>query len=322
MQSLFSVTAFKRYIKLQFITKCTNLLIKFIYVFSLLLEVLKRLSDEKSRVNERLHAWKEVLALAAEFEVHSSPTAAPAPTTTPEAILRVAEGTAEVSQVSPPSAEVVETRQTRSQASNTPSTAVTPESASTPTTDSSKPTVTAGPSKSKVISPSSRSALNSPVTATNIMSALFQTFQRQMDSISGINRDYTTVGAKNASKKNGQQDAVEFLTFLLDALHEEIVHVEAEDALRPELAGHAESVDDLARLDSLEMEIALTRQNSLSADAGDAGANPDEGWSTVSKNTRTAAKAKNVVVDKGSQERAAAASKASVISQLFHTTLR
>jgi hypothetical protein len=45
-----------------------------------------------------------------------------------------------------------------------------------------------------------------------------------------------------------------------------------------------------------------------------------EGWSTVSKASK--GKAKAVVVDAESKERADSASKASVISRLFHATLR
>lgn len=315
-----------------------------LYLSSLLLELLGRLSSEQSKVNERLHAWKEVLALAAEFQSHSPAAAAvhhdhqpvaalPASASTP---VPARSATATPTDGASENGSVAEGRQTRSMASSAPTGASTPEEPSTPPAAVRPATSSEEVPKAKIYSPSStRNAHNSPVAATNLMPRLFETFQRQMDSISGIHRDHTTVGGKNANKKNGQQDAVEFLTFLLDTLHEEIIHVEAEDALRPELlepsgssllrAASAMSIGDLAQTDSLEMEIALTRQNSLSVDAHPDGSGQlpeDEGWSTVSKNTRTATgKVKNVV-DKESRERATAASKASVISQLFHCTLR
>lgn len=213
----------------------------------------------------------------------------------------------------------------------------------------------------------------SAVAATVLMSSLFQTFQFQMDGISGAARGSTTIGSSGTGskggRKNNQQDAVEFLTFLLDALHEEIIHAEAENARQaaeaalatttttttaastatsaaatsnskstatrvrnsssPLLPGSATmSADDYdllpisSRQNSSDMVIALTRQNSLAV-AGEEKrdeAEEDEGWSTVGKASKS--KVKAVVVDAESKERADSASKASVISRLFHATLR
>lgn len=199
------------------------------------------------------------------------------------------------------------------------------------------------------------------IAATALMPSLYQTFQCKMDGISGTSRTSTstTVGGNGASKsgggkKNNQQDAVECLTFLLDALHEEIIHTEAENARLaaealaagvnprnasgkgsspPLIEGLAKmSTDDFdlipldSRQNSLEMVIALTRQNSLSteqkvgADTDANAAGDDDGWNTVTKSGKQ--KAKAVVVDAASKERADSASSASVISRLFHATLR
>lgn len=87
------------------------------------------------------------------------------------------------------------------------------------------------------------------------------------------------------------------------------------------------------------MQISLTRQNSYQDNRQDTSsnttkivpisetnANEDEGWSTVTskavaKNTKIK-EIKAVVIDKESQERAENERNASIISTLFHGTLR
>lgn len=206
-----------------------------------------------------------------------------------------------------------------------------------------------------------RSSKTAAVAATELMPSLFHTFQDKMDEISGISnhlRD-TTIGAsdgngaasqrKLSARKNAQQDAVEFLTFLLDTLHEELVHAEAQNALAPSQYSSSEKLTESDRLttrspfprnatpsmmsidgegstlnsrqNSWDMVIALSRQNSLSAESALATAeSAEDGWNTVSKASK--AKVKAVVVDAESKKRAASASNASVISRLFHGTLR
>jgi ubiquitin C-terminal hydrolase len=82
--------------------------------------------------------------------------------------------------------------------------------------------------------------------------------------------------------KTSQEDAMEFMTYLLDALHEEMVGADVEGE---QLA--AEEVKD------------------------------DSGWATVSKS----AKVKSVV-DDNSREQAARENASTVISRVFHGTLR
>jgi hypothetical protein len=181
------------------------------------------------------------------------------------------------------------------------------------------------------------------IAATSLMSTLYQTFQRQMDGIAGNSRD-ATMGT-NGKRKNNQQDAVECLTFLLDALHEEIIHTEAENArLAAEAAAASAnkvsafsrdssthgagnmSGDDFdlipfdSRQNSFEMVIALSRQNSLATQQPQ-GQDADDGWSTVTPKA-VKKQTKAVVVDTASKERADSASSASIISRLFHATLR
>ena len=212
-----------------------------------------------------------------------------------------------------------------------------------------------------------RSARISAVAATELMPSLFHTFQDKMDEISGISNHLrtTTIGTsdsgtaaeqrKRSNRKNMQQDAVEFLTFLLDSLHEEIVRAEAENAHSIVPSSQHPSSEKLAESDrittrspflrhsspsimsidgngsglnsrqnSCEMMIALTRQNSLSTENVPAEMalteSAEDGWNTVGKASK--AKVKAVVVDAESKKRAASASNASVISRLFHGTLR
>lgn len=201
----------------------------------------------------------------------------------------------------------------------------------------------------KTTAPATRTtARKVAVAATALMPTLYQTFQRQMDGISEGSRDVTigSNGASKVGKKSNQQDAVECLTFLLDALHEEIVQVEAENARRAAETQPATAVGKLSRegssaalgnlstddydlismdsrQNSYEMAIALTRQNSLATAPGHqhAEADPDDGWSTVASKSAKS-KVKAVVVDTASKERADSASSASIISRLFHGTLR
>jgi hypothetical protein len=167
----------------------------------------------------------------------------------------------------------------------------------------------------------------SPIAATTLMPTLFAAFQSKMDLISG----YSPPAGK--PRKNAQQDAGEFLTFLLDALHEEILRVEAAVAASAAAALDISNTGGLRESPvlasdaspprtgggtggSAKMELAYSR----SADSADDGAG-DDGWSTVSKSA-SKVKVKSVVVDAASKERAAAASNATVISRIFYSVLR
>ena len=216
--------------------------------------MLQRLALDDSSIHERLPAWRELLGLAAEFELpleHSINAPAPriAPTVVAAAMPALETTTLEEKET--------DIRLTRSMVTH-----ATPVPISKEQVHETLPEV-AAPSHTYPASVS-RHVRTSPVAATSLMASLFQTFQRQMDGISGFTRDYTVAPDNRKNKKNGQQDAMEFLTFLLDTLHEEIIRAEAEtEAL---LAAGALPEEGIVRQDSLEMEIALTRQNSLSVD--------------------------------------------------------
>lgn len=244
-------------------------------VNSLLLELLQRLAVDGSSVHERLPAWREVLHLAAEFELSldNPPVVRPehnglvssavlSPSTTAVASSSDPEvNTAEKEQAS-------EARVTRSMASNETPSAHTAERcpvSEIPTTEIEPviPRVEVLTQPQTHLLSASRHMRTSPIAATSLMSSLFQIFQRQMDGISGVTRDYTAGADNRKNKKNGQQDAMEFLTFLLDTLHEEIVRCETESSSTE----NGLTEEGIPRQDSLEMEIALTRQNSLSVDA-------------------------------------------------------
>jgi hypothetical protein len=277
----------------------------------LLLSMLERTRREEAVLDERLRCWGEVLQVAAEF-YHAD--AAPADT----------------DQLSGDGGAA--------------------------TTNGENNRKNGKASSSAPAEPMVRVSRQTAVAATVLMPSLFQTFQHQMDGISGAQRGTTTIGSSGmggkSARKNNQQDAVEFMTFLLDALHEEIIHAEAENARlaaeaalsaavagkdapargrnnsSPVLPGSATmSADDYdllplsSRQNSCDMVIALTRQNSLAVGEKREETEEDgEGWSTVSKTAK--GKVKAVVVDAESKERADSASKASVISRLFHATLR
>jgi hypothetical protein len=287
--------------------------------YRLLLSMLERTRRGDAVLDERLRCWGEVLQVAAEF-YHAD--AAPAATTA--ASLLGSSGAATTNGAN------------GSKNGKSPSKGAV--------------------SGSAVAEPMVRATRQTAVAATVLMPSLFQTFQHQMDGISGASRGTTTIGSSGmggkSARKNNQQDAVEFMTFLLDALHEEIIHAEAENARvaaeaalsaavagkdtpvrgrnnsSPLLPGSATmSADDYdllplsSRQNSCDMVIALTRQNSLAVEEKrEEGEEDGEGWSTVSKAAK--GKVKAVVVDAESKERADSASKASVISRLFHATLR
>ena len=239
----------------------------------------------------------------------------------------------------------------------------------------------------------SRAPWSSPIAATALMLLLFRTFQIQMENIAGGGTsafvEKTKNGAGNGKdaagkRKNIQQDAVEFLTFLLDSLHEELIGAERKEALLVaqqqqqqqtlfrltpspciglDISNTKSSTltdDDiplLARNFSGSMSIdgdvteaekrALTRtrtqtsstddfsvrlgmntkstsgimDQSIAETEAEPGEGEDDGWNTVSSKSSKSNKLK-AVIDTESKDRAAVASNASVISKIFHTTLR
>lgn len=323
MQSLFAVEAFQRWghyfsLKFQFI-HCVYL---FRNLFRLLQSMLENLPVVRGTLSESLSGWREVLQLAAEFKSHPGGTVTTVTTTTVHGKVQTI-----------PSYDAI-----------------------------------------------TRSSKVSAVAATELMPCLFRTFQDKMDEISGISNHLkvTTIGTSDSAgtgsnagqqrkvgaRKNAQQDAVEFLTFLLDSLHEELVLAEAQQRnLVPSQYSSSEKLVENDRIatrspflpnsspnsvsvegdgsgvnsgrNSCEMVIALSSQTSLSTNYIPAGvcvasireerAVTEEeeggGWNTVSK-AASKAKVKAVVVDAESRKRAATASNASVISRLFHGTLR
>ena len=113
---------------------------------------------------------------------------------------------------------------------------------------------------------------NSPLLPDKFMPKLFASFQEMVNSTNSSFRSST------------QQDAVEFLTYLLDSLHEELCRIKPREE---------ESVES-HNFSSLDKE--------------------DDGWSIVSK--------KKLVVDERSLTLASEAISSSSISRIFHGILR
>ena len=342
-------------------------------------------------VHSGLPCWRELLQLAAELHVDLSDTAA--------SLL----GPAELGPL--PSASANSGHKT--------TTGGTKTSPLTPSTGASSSGTAAF---AAAIVNKKRVANTSALSATTLMPGVFQSFRRQMDGIfpsssSSVaaalsnmsSADAVVVGAggytpKNnnnksvaGGRKNSQQDAVEFLTFLLDALHEEVLRAEAHLAANPPPpsppsppssspppsppplqramsvegdsnpnvyttgsngdggallqrigsgAMSTDSTDATAATTATAAGNAIINQNKNSfedaetaaANAAANGAtviaetvnNDDDGWNTVSsgKSAKGRTKVKAVVVDAVSKERAATASSATIISRLFHATLR
>jgi len=226
----------------------------------LLLVLLQRLAVDDSSIHERLPAWRELLSLAAEFELPlEHPVIVPVPRTVLVAVPVTAPAVMPAPEATSVEDKDAEVRLTRSMVSHAVASAPTVNEQVDETRAEIVPPPHIYPARV------SRHVRTSPVAATSLMASLFQTFQRQMDGISGFTRDYTVAPDNRKNKKNGQQDAMEFLTYLLDTLHEEIIRAEAET--EAQLAAGALSEEGIVRQDSLEMEITLTRQNSLSVDA-------------------------------------------------------
>jgi hypothetical protein len=175
------------------------------------------------------------------------------------------------------------------------------------------------------------------ITANLYMSGLFQAFQRNIDAIRPPPK-VSTRGGKAALGKTTQEDAMEFLTFLLDALHEELAGCDKTERDRlaaegegdegknnlsvpvSELVVSTESValmksgsSDCGSCDTVELEVARLREEE---DDEESQAPESEGWNTVTKS-----RVKNVV-DAPSKEAVRVAGEASVINRIFHGTLR
>jgi uncharacterized UBP type Zn finger protein len=103
-------------------------------------------------------------------------------------------------------------------------------------------------------------------------------------------------------RKGSQQDAMEFLTFVLDVLHEEAIAAE-----------RSLSTDERLSLRTAT-SVAINSSNKDSSSNRDNGDEDEEGWTTVSK--------AKTVIDERSRVEASAAMVATVISEVFHGLLR
>lgn len=171
------------------------------------------------------------------------------------------------------------------------------------------------------------------ISANLYMSGLFGAFQRNIDAIHPPPK-VSTRGGKASLGKTTQEDAMEFLTFLLDALHEELAgHDKAERARLAaegeqsvnsvsasigELAVSTESValsnsniSECGSSDTVELEVSRLHEEDEDAQAPES-----EGWNTVTKSRVKS------VVDAPSREAVRVAGDASVINKIFHGTLR
>lgn len=136
------------------------------------------------------------------------------------------------------------------------------------------------------------------LTPDELLPSIYKGFEQYIASVGGgiaaaiETEDDVATNEEFQGKKGSQQDAMEFLTFLLDALHEQIV-----------AADKTLSMDERRLLKSSASQPTSTNVKS-----------EDDGWSAV---TRT-----KTVVDERSKDSGNKELAASPISQLFHGLLR
>lgn len=157
-----------------------------------------------------------------------------------------------------------------------------------------------------------------PIAANTFIPKLVKSFQRsrQSDNYSSYSSDLdvTQIIAH-------QEDASEFLTFLLDCLHEECVTLSAMPADEGgDGDGHEDGRDGSSSNSSSSSSITSSDQSSSSNSSGDgSGSGSSADWSTVVK---TKAKLPKPIINTQSLSLASFASEASLVSRLFHGVLR
>ena len=142
------------------------------------------------------------------------------------------------------------------------------------------------------------------VDATTFIPKIIRTFQASVSPGTISSGDSSSSSGK-LRNKGRQEDAMEFLTLLLDTLHEEIV------AHAPQAAS--------ATLPPAVPDILDTATTASEANQGSKAKQEDEEWNTVSK--KKASKV-NSVVDDSSRLTAEKLVESSIISRFFHGTLR
>lgn len=145
------------------------------------------------------------------------------------------------------------------------------------------------------------------ISANLYMSYLFSQFNTLVASKRPTKRYVNKQG--NTGGGGSQEDAMEFLTFLLDNLHEEIVQFEASNTDNDTNNNNSDNACN-AGSESVALLSSSMKMASVSSE-------DDQGWNTVT----TKKVVKNIVDDK-SKDNVAKESEASVISKLFHSTLR
>ena len=141
------------------------------------------------------------------------------------------------------------------------------------------------------------------VDAASFIPKIIRTFQASVSPGTISSGDSSSSG--KLRNKGRQEDAMEFLTLLLDTLHEEIV------AHAPQAAS--------ATLPPAVPDILDTATTASEANQGRKAKQEDEEWNTVSK--KKASKV-NSVVDDSSRLTAEKLVESSIISRFFHGTLR
>ena len=111
-----------------------------------------------------------------------------------------------------------------------------------------------------------------------------------------------SVATGNRTKPH-QEDAMEFLTFVLDSLHEEIIRIQHTNAKKGCEGAAPADIDSAANV-----------TNAIANQA------PEDQWSVVTKPKHC--KGKNLVVDDSSRLAAENLVASTVISRFFHGTLR
>ena len=144
------------------------------------------------------------------------------------------------------------------------------------------------------------------VDATSFIPKIIRTFQASVSPGTISSGDSSSSSGK-LRNKGRQEDAMEFLTLLLDTLHEEIV-AHASQAASATLPPAVPDILDTATTASEANQGSVSKAKQ-----------EDEEWNTVSK--KKASKV-NSVVDDSSRLTAEKLVESSIISRFFHGTLR
>ena len=138
------------------------------------------------------------------------------------------------------------------------------------------------------------------VDATSFIPKIVRTFQESVSSAAIPSSNSGDGGGGKPRNKGRQEDAMEFLTLLLDTLHEEIVAYTSQ-TLPPAVPDPLDSQNIQDKKDTVQQQ------------------QEEEEWNTVSK--KKASKVSSVV-DDSSRLTAEKLVESSIISRFFHGTLR